>query len=130
MQRGFTLLELLVVLVIIGLTSSFAGPNLWKSYDKSQQRATIEQFVLSLNEYRLKAYKTGKSIEFASNYTDTQTKQALPALPNGWTLEQATSLRFLATGVTNGAHYYFKSNNRQWQLIISPLDGHHEITIK
>jgi len=129
MQRGFTLLELLVVLVIIGLTSSFAGPELWRSYDKSQQRATLKEFALALSLHRLKAYEARKNIEFAINYTDNQNKQSLPAIPQNWTLEKATTLRYLSTGVTNGAQYHFKSNNRQWQLTISPLDGHHDITL-
>ena len=55
-NKGFTLLELLVVMVIIGLLASFVGPKLFSQIGKSQQKtakAQIESLSKALDQYRL-----------------------------------------------------------------------------
>jgi general secretion pathway protein G len=60
-QRGFTLLEMLVVLVIIGLLAGLVGPRLFRTVDKSNitaattqvkmLRSTVEQMRLEIGRY-------------------------------------------------------------------------------
>jgi general secretion pathway protein G len=55
-QQGFTLLELLVVLLIIGLLAGFVGPKYFSQLGKSQgqvARAQIDSFEKALDQYRL-----------------------------------------------------------------------------
>jgi len=54
--KGFTLLELLVVIVIIGLLAAYVGPKYFSQLGKSEvtiARAQIEAFEKSLDTYRL-----------------------------------------------------------------------------
>jgi general secretion pathway protein G len=54
--RGFTLLELLVVMVIIGLLASYVGPKLFGQLAKSElkvARAQIEALGKALDQYRI-----------------------------------------------------------------------------
>ncbi|HOE40399.1 MAG TPA: type II secretion system major pseudopilin GspG [Rhodoferax sp.] len=54
--RGFTLLELLVVMVIIGLLVGYVGPMYFKQIGKSEiktTRAQIDAFGKALEQYRL-----------------------------------------------------------------------------
>jgi general secretion pathway protein G len=55
-QRGFTLLELLVVMVIIGLLVGYVGPMYFKQVGKSEikaAKAQIDSFGKALDQYRL-----------------------------------------------------------------------------
>jgi general secretion pathway protein G len=55
-QQGFTLLELLVVIVIIGLLAAYVGPKYFAQLGKSEvtvTRAQIEAFGRALDTFRL-----------------------------------------------------------------------------
>ena len=55
-QHGFTLLELLVVMVIIGLLAAYVGPKYFSQVGKSEvktARAQIVGFEKALEQYRL-----------------------------------------------------------------------------
>ncbi len=55
-QRGFSLIELLVVMVILGLLAALVGPRLFKNVGKSKVTATkaqIATFMGALGQYKL-----------------------------------------------------------------------------
>lgn len=55
-QSGFTLLELLVVMVIIGLLAGYVGPKYFAQIGKSEiktARAQLDSFGKALDQYRL-----------------------------------------------------------------------------
>ncbi len=55
-ESGFTLLELLVVMVIIGLLAAYVGPRYFSQVGKSEIKATraqIDAFEKALDTYRL-----------------------------------------------------------------------------
>lgn len=54
--KGFTLLELMIVLVIIGLLAGIIGPNLFKNLEKSEKttaKAQVDAFVKAIDQYRI-----------------------------------------------------------------------------
>lgn len=55
-QRGFTLIEVIVVMVILGLLAGLVGPRLFGRVSSAKEetaRAQIELLALSLDNYRL-----------------------------------------------------------------------------
>ena len=55
-RRGFTLLELLVVMVIIGLLAGYVGPKLFAQIGKPESkvaRAQIDALQKALDQYRI-----------------------------------------------------------------------------
>ncbi|QDQ25024.1 type II secretion system protein GspG [Chitinimonas arctica] len=74
-HAGFTLLELLVVLLIIGLLAGFVGPKYFSQIGKSQTqvaRAQIDGFDKALDQYR---------VDVGSYPTTAQGLAALVAAP-------------------------------------------------
>lgn len=56
--KGFTLLELLVVMAIIGMLAAYVGPKYFSQLGKSEQnvaKAQVEAFAKALDTFRLDA---------------------------------------------------------------------------
>ena len=69
--RGFTLLEVMVVIVILGILASMVVPNLMGS----QERANMQKAVSDIN-----ALETSLSMYKMDNYKYPSTEQGLEAL--------------------------------------------------
>src|SRR3970282_1259279 len=74
-EGGFTLVELLVVIIVLGLLVGLVGPRLWGRVGQSKQaaaRAQVELLGAGLDQYRL---------DVGSYPTTPQGPHALPKKP-------------------------------------------------
>ncbi len=78
--RGFTLLEVMVVIVILGILASMVVPNLMGS----QERANMQKAVSDIN-----ALETSLSMYKMDNYKYPSTEQGLEALVTETDIEPA-----------------------------------------
>jgi general secretion pathway protein G len=79
--RGFTLLELLVVMLIIGLLASYVGPKYFSQVSRSEvtlARAQIEAYTKALDNFRL---DTGR---FPTTEEGLAALQAKPSNVDKW----------------------------------------------
>src|SRR5262245_66041862 len=87
-ESGFTLVELLVVIIVLGLLVGLVGPRLWGQVSKSKQataRAQIELLGSALDQFRLDngSYPTGLDLLHqrpanAPNWNGPYLKKTLP----------------------------------------------------
>jgi len=123
LQGGFSLLELLVVLVLMGSVAGLVVPDLWKNYVKSSERSALFAFSDDLKSYRLKAFRGGIVIAASDKQLDIETV-SFPMLPDGWELVRADLINFYPSGATSGGVMVFRAPSRQlWKLRFSPLHG-------
>ncbi len=68
-QKGFTLIEILIVLVILGLGVSLVGPRMFATYEKVQSSVEEQKLTLILESVSMKAFlrRTPFTIEFHDN---------------------------------------------------------------
>jgi general secretion pathway protein G len=118
--HGFTLLELLVVIVIIGLLAAFVAPKYFNQIGRSKTQVTkaqIESFEKGLDQYRI---DTGR-------YPTTE--QGLVALVTGPASEPNWHGSYLKKGIPadpwNSAYVYRApgSEGREYEIISYGANG-------
>jgi|MDSW01.2.fsa_nt_gb general secretion pathway protein G len=65
-RSGFTLIEIMVVVLIVGLLLGTVGPNIWNALFSSQTKIAanqIRQFHNALDQWKLNNYKYPDSLE-------------------------------------------------------------------
>ena len=101
---GFTLLEILVVLTIVGLLAGVALPQLRKmatSVERSSQRTNIKSAIEGLG---YQAFVTGKPISLTAKGTPPEsTGSDHPLqLPSGWQIQILRPIRYAINGACSG----------------------------
>lgn len=97
-QAGFTLIEILTVLVIAGLLIAIAAPAVQNTLRTMERQSAIKQISARIIELPYQTWLDGKPRVLGGK--DANTVQ-LP-LPEGWTLDIPQPIRYAFNGVCSG----------------------------
>lgn len=91
-QKGFTLIEILIVVIIIGLIASLVAPNLMSRFERSKEeiaKAQVEMLSSGVMSFKLDMNRYPASFEELIKSTDAKwrgpylSKQTIPKDPWG-----------------------------------------------
>lgn len=121
-DRGFTLLELLIVLALIGLVAAVVVPGLARTYDAivgSGERADVAR---TLEAVPLRVRASGEALRLEPG--DTAAFAALLDLPAGWRVVLEQPLRVERSGLCHSARVRVTGRDvtETW-MITSPSCG-------
>lgn len=108
--RGFTLLELVVVLAIIGLVTAMAAPSVFNTIGSWRRQAQIDALVDQLRGLPARARSTGKRIVIDN---DVLVGADAPLrLAEGWSITAPAPWQVNANGVCQGGQVVASDGSR------------------
>jgi general secretion pathway protein H len=136
-SRGFTLVELMVVMVIIALVMGLVATSMSRSVSSAEARAASRKLVASLRYTRARAILDKKEQVFQVD-TDNRSYRApgrkQVELPEGVdvtittarsevTSEAVAGIRFFPDGGSTGGHVELTVNDREYRVNVAWLTG-------
>lgn len=136
-SKGFTLVEIMVVMVIIALVMGMVATSLSSSVSAAEARAATRKLVASLRYTRARAIIDKSEKVFQVN-TEERSYQApgrkQVKLPEGVdvtittarseiTSEDVAGIRFFPDGGSTGGHIELTVNDREYRVNIAWLTG-------
>ena len=132
--RGFTLLELIVVLFVMALVAGIAAPAVGRSTEAIRARAQVAGFSALLRHTREQAITSRKAhtvtIDAAIHRVNVLVADSVVrsrAIPATWVIDAtppaALSLRFDPRGTTSGAEYRIIAGSVIYRVAVDALTG-------
>jgi prepilin-type N-terminal cleavage/methylation domain-containing protein len=118
-DKGFTLIELVVALAIIGLGLSLVVPRMMAWVDRLAFSARQQRFEDALAELGSRARRSGRSVVLRSTDFATHSNEPAPIeLPSNWSLTVEPPIAFRYDGVCTGGEVRlsFPAGERSYRL--------------
>lgn len=131
-QRGFTLLEMLVVIVLISIAAGLVGFGLQQGLRAAKERQAVGQVVEALRSTRARAIVSGTTESTVFDLRNLSVQA--PGRPKKYwpaglqvtlhTAEQAGAVvDFYPDGSSTGGHVLLANGSRRWRIDIGWLTG-------
>ncbi|HDY7620259.1 TPA: prepilin-type N-terminal cleavage/methylation domain-containing protein [Vibrio vulnificus] len=119
--RGFTMIELLVVLALLGAVSTIVVPQLWGQYTRFAQQQQVEKFWGKVRDRAVLLRKHGENFVFEQQNPKWQKLAAEYDL----TLQKSDVIIVRADGFTAGGtiNLQVESKEAYWKIEIATPDG-------
>jgi general secretion pathway protein G len=133
---GFTLLELLAVLLILSLLAGMVAPRLSKMYESVQIAFERDEVLAQLNGLNYLAFQQSQdfvltrfpvekgandNLESAEKLEKEAITNELPLeLPEGWQIRADTPIFFRANGACSGGMVYLQFQERSFRVQLKP----------
>ncbi len=103
--RGFTLIEILVVMAVIGLLAGVALPRMYELSRRFETASQKDKLLLDISNLGYRAYQNGQALALgataAAGTTERPGETAL-TLPPGWKIEIPKPIHYSFNGICSG----------------------------
>ncbi|MDR7088707.1 prepilin-type N-terminal cleavage/methylation domain-containing protein [Cellvibrio fibrivorans] len=114
-RKGFTLVEILVVLILLGLTSALVLPKFPALYERFKSRAEQDNFYQALGALGLKAYTQQKTITL-----NATSARELVEVPDDWELHIETPIVYKPSGLCLGGDVSYTAKGFTTTIKLAP----------
>ncbi len=134
-KGGFTLLELLVVMLILGLAVGLSSFFFIKGREKREAEGFLKDFQMALSQARIQAISHGERVslfispEDRTLWVDQEKKVKIPKdvslKSRDVPLEgnDVVAFSFYPDGSNGGGDFFVKWGDKEWRLRINPVTG-------
>lgn len=128
--RGFTLIEMMAVLVIFGLLTAVALPNFERWYSSTQERVGAGEVAVRLQKLFARAALLGQNFELDAKSASTLLGDGQPALdlPKGWVVAPNQHISVPASGYCTPASIEVVSSAQR--VVLDVASGQCEISVR
>jgi len=128
MERGFTLLELLLVLGILAVSLSWVGPRFFRLYEHLRQEEDVRLFYLKMYQLKRQAFLQGRSFiieggEAGGLVLREGDKEPIPLNLRGLQLSLSKPISFFSNGATDGGKIWIRAADMVFLITIRPISG-------
>lgn len=118
--RGFTLFELLVVLVLMGLMAGLVAPAGWRALENAARRGAAADVQAWLSSLPLRSFQKGERFVLAGEAL----ARAFPDLPADCRLQAGEPLVYGANGMAAGGRVKFLCAGEAARVfVVAPVTG-------
>lgn len=120
-QRGLTLLELLIVLLLIGLLTALVAPRAGAQLEAARHRALQRQLRAVVEELPLRAFESGHELRVSSADLQAMLGEDWPA---EYRVAIGKELRYGPTGLASGGEVRVLRSDQGWMSwYVEPFTG-------
>jgi general secretion pathway protein H len=122
-RRGFTLLELLVVMALMALAVGLVTPAVQRGLMAAKERAVVADMTALLDGLPVRAFQQGS----AMTVDERLLRQWLPDLPEAWQVLVPQALHYSPAGVATGGRVQVTAPGREpLEWVVGEVNGRPE----
>lgn len=120
-MRGYTLVEIIMVMLIFSLLSGLVVPRLMTLYDSMQIAAERQDIISQLNSLSFQAYQQGLNFQFNGYPLPHKLQKKLElTLPADWQVATQKPIQYRANGACEGGVAFLIYKQRQYSVYFPP----------